>query len=81
MDYYPGMMEEQDAYEDMMEHNEEMAIGQKDWDIILLAICYREVSLQEILRRSDWSEEQVEYWNKQFSILMEVKKKVLDKIR
>lgn len=81
MDYYPGMMEEQDTYEDSMQHNEEMAILYKDWDLILFTICCREVELQSRLRDERWSEEQVEDWNKQFSALMKVKAKVIDKIR
>ena len=81
MEYYPGMMEEQDTYEASMQHNEEMSIGQKDWDVILLAICHREVTLQDNLRDGIWSEERIEIWNKEFSALMNVKKKVLDKIR
>lgn len=80
MDYYPGMMEEQDAYEDMMEHNE-MAIGHKDWDLILLTICHREVELQSRLRNPDWPEKYRLDFQAELEKLAILKKKVIDKIR
>jgi hypothetical protein len=81
MGYYPGMMEEQTMYEDMMQYEEEMTIGQKDWDVLLLTICHREVALENILKQSNWTERQVERWNDELNQLMRTKKKVLDKIR
>ena len=80
MDYYPGMMEEQTAYEDSMQHNEEMAIGYKDWDFILLTICHREVELGNRLIDGRWRE----YWDglkEELEKLAILKKKVIDKIQ
>lgn len=80
MDYYPGMMEEQDTYEDSMQHNE-TTIGYKDWDFILLTICYREVELECRLRNPDWQEEYRDEFQDELEKLAILKKKVIDKIR
>ena len=79
MDYYPGMMEEQDTYEDSMQHNE-TAIGYKDWDFILLTICYREVELESRLRNPDWPEKHRLDFQAELEKLRILKAKVIDKI-
>jgi len=81
MEYFPGMMAEQTMYEDMMQYEEEMTIGQKDLDVILLAICHREVSLDNTLGQSGWTTGQIERWTKEKAELSEVKKKVIAQIR
>ena len=81
MDYYPGMMEEQDTYEDSMQHTEEMTIGQKDWDLLLLAVCYREVELEHRLSNQDWQEKKRIEFQDELEKLGILKKKVIDKIR
>jgi hypothetical protein len=81
MDYYPGMMEEQDAYEDSMQHAEEMTIGYKDWDFLLLTICYRETELESRLRNPDWPENHRLDFQAELEKLGILKKKVIDKIR
>lgn len=80
MDYYPGMMAEQDTYEDSMQHAEEMAISYKDWDFILLTICHREVELQSRLRNPDWQEKYRDEFREELEKLQIVKDKVIDKI-
>ena len=81
MDYYPGMMEEQDTYEDSMQHNEETAIGyNKDWDLILLTICYREVELESRLRNPAWQEKYRDEFHDELEKLAILKKKVINKI-
>ena len=80
MDYYPGMMEEQTAYEDSMQHAEEMTIGYKDWDLLLLTICYREVELESRLRNPDWQEKYRDEFQDELEKLAILKKKVIDKI-
>ena len=80
MDYYPGMMEEQTMYEDMMEHNE-TTIGYNDWDFILLTICYREVELESRLRGPDWQEKYRLDFQAELEKLAILKKKVIDKIQ
>jgi hypothetical protein len=80
MDYYPGMMEEQDTYEDSMQHAEEMTIGCKDWDVILFTICCREVELESRLRNPDWPEKHRLDFQTELEKLAILKKKVIDKI-
>ena len=80
MDYYPGMMEEQTAYEDSMQHAEEMTIGYKDWDLILFTICCREVELESRLRNPDWPEKHRLDFQTELEKLAILKKKVIDKI-
>ena len=80
MDYYPGMMEEQDTYEDSMQHNEETMIGYWDWDFILLTICHREVELESRLRNPDWQEKYRDEFQDELEKLRILKKKVIDKI-
>ena len=79
MDYYPGMMVEQDTYEDSMQHAE-TTIGYKDWDLLLLTICYREVELESRLRNLDWPEKNRDEFQDQLEQLQSLKKKVIDKI-
>lgn len=79
MEYYPGMMEEQDTYEDSMQHNE-TAIGYWDWDFILLTICHREVELECRLRNPDWQEEYRDEFQDELGKLRILKAKVIDKI-
>lgn len=80
MDYYPGMMEEQDTYEDSMQHAEEMTISYKDWDLILFTICCREVELESRLRNPDWPEKHRLDFQAELEKLAILKKKVIDKI-
>ena len=81
MEYYPGMIGEQTMYEDMMQYEEEMTIGQKDWDMILLTICHREVELENRLRNPDWPEKHRNEFQDELEKLVALKAKVLDKIR
>jgi hypothetical protein len=80
MEYYPGMIDEQTMYEDMMQYEEELVIGQKDWDMILLTICHREVALQDRLRNPDWPEKHRLDFQAELEKLRILKKKVIDKI-
>jgi hypothetical protein len=73
--------EEQDTYEDSMQHTEEMTIGYKDWDVILFTICCREVKLESRLRNPDWPEKHRLDFQAEREKLGILKKKVIDKIR
>lgn len=80
MEYYPGMISEQTMYEDSMQHAEEMTIGYKDWDFLLLTICYRETELESRLRNPDWPEKHRLDFQVELEKLGILKKKVIDKI-
>ena len=80
MEYCPGMIGEQTMYEDMMQYEEEMTIGYKDWDFLLLTICYRETELESRLRNPDWPEKHRLDFQAELEKLGILKKKVIDKI-
>jgi hypothetical protein len=56
-------------------------MDQKDWDMILLTICHREVALQDRLRNPDWPEKHRLDFQAELEKLESLKKKVIDKIR
>ena len=55
-------------------------MDQKDWDMILLTVCHREVELENRLRNPDWPEKHRLDFQAELEKLGILKKKVIDKI-